>query len=203
MGLIKRYRTDYPNQVHQLSVAVSKHYYAGVDGLLKYQKKPFDIKFSNASKTGKDHLLVYSLRDHYSGLFYIELAFLSTPQPITAFLGRAWRPKEDNVLQGLPDMLMIPKTVEDEFPNVCNAVYNQGVDLLKVTSGFQSGGLIAIRAVEEDLKFYTNTPIARVREVAVKTCRYNANDIARTNKETKQEMWLRNVGQIDIPSPDF
>lgn len=38
MGLIKRYRTDYPNQVHQLSVAVSKHYYAGVDGLLKYQK---------------------------------------------------------------------------------------------------------------------------------------------------------------------
>ncbi|HHY1972292.1 TPA: hypothetical protein ACV2AR_000482, partial [Escherichia coli] len=140
---------------------------------------------------------------HYSGLFYIELAFLSTPQPITAFLGRAWRPKEDNVLQGLPDMLMIPKTVEDEFPNVCNAVYNQGVDLLKVTSGFQSGGLIAIRAVEEDLKFYTNTPIARVREVAVKTCRYNANDIARTNKETKQEMWLRNVGQIDIPSPDF
>ncbi|EMW28663.1 hypothetical protein ABDK55_004123 [Escherichia coli] len=107
------------------------------------------------------------------------------------------------MLQGLPDMLMIPKTVEDEFPNVCNAVYNQGVDLLKVTSGFQSGGLIAIRAVEEDLKFYTNTPIARVREVAVKTCRYNANDIARTNKETKQEMWLRNVGQIDIPSPDF
>ncbi|EBV4000318.1 hypothetical protein ZK41_001374 [Salmonella enterica subsp. enterica serovar Java] len=203
MGLLKHYRTDYPNQVHQLTIAVSKHYYAGVDGLLKYQKKVFDIKLSTAGKTGKDHLLIYALRDHCSGLFYIELAFISKPEPVKAFLGRAWRPKEENVLQGLPDMLMVPKTVEEAFPGVCDAVYNQGVDLLRVTSGFQSGGLIAMRAIEERLKFYTNEPIARVREAAEVACRYNATERARTNNETKQEMWLRSVSQIDLPSPDF
>lgn len=203
MGLLKQYRTDYPNQVHQLSVAVSKHYYLGADGLLKFQKKAFDIKLSNADKTGKDHILIYSLRDHCSGLFYVELALFSKAVSVTNFLGRAWRPKTENVLQGLPDMLMIPKTVEEAFPGVCDAVYNQGVDLLNVTSGFQSGGLIAIRAVEERLKFYTNESVLSLREAAVEACRYNANDRARTGKETKQEMWLRSIDQIDLPSPDF
>lgn len=203
MGLLKQYRTDYPNQVHQLSVAVSKHYYLGADGLLKYQKKAFDVKLSNADKTGKDHLIIYSLRDHCSGLYYIELAFLSKPESVSAFLGRAWRPKEDNVLQGLPDVLMIPKTVEDAFTGVSNRVYNQGVDLLKVTSGFQSGGLIAMRAIEGVLKFYVNKSAELVFEAAKEACKYNANDRARTGKETKQEIWLQNVGHIDLPTPDF
>ena len=37
------YQTNYPNEVHQLNVSLSKHLYVLKNGEIKNQKKPFDL----------------------------------------------------------------------------------------------------------------------------------------------------------------
>lgn len=201
--MLTRYESLYPNQIHQLSISASKHFYAGKDGLLKYQKKPFDIKLSNIQKSDKDHLLIYSLRDHFSGLYYIELAFASNPISARDFLGRAWRGTELVVLLGIPYFLMIPKTVEDAFPGISNLMQQQGIELIPVTSGFQSGGLIAAKAVEGHLIFANDRPLDKIHEVAINVCRYNSKDSVRGLRLNKENVWIENVGEIDFPADDF
>uniref|UniRef100_UPI0035C776E8 hypothetical protein n=1 Tax=Serratia quinivorans TaxID=137545 RepID=UPI0035C776E8 len=203
--MLNRYQSTHANQIHQLSVSVSKHYYASRDGLLKFQKKAFDVSLANAKKSDKDHLVIYSLRDHFSGLFYIELAFLSTRVPVQAFLARAWGEKTDAdvVLYGLPDFLMVPKTVSMAFPGIDERVAAQNIELLPVTSGFQSGGLMAVKAVENYLVFNINTPVNLIGEAITLVCRANAKSRAYTTAPSKSEIWQRSVSEIFLPTVDF
>lgn len=202
---MKHYRSLYPNHVHQLSVSVSKHYYAGADKLLKYQNKAFDINLNNAAKTSKDHLIVYSLRDHMSGLYYVELAFLSNLLPIRDFLYNAWSNKETVKFSGLPEIMLIPKTVEKIFPDMINRVLSQNIELVPVSSGFQSGGLIAMKAVENHLVFYIKQPISELNKAALEIYHYNAKSMMRghTNDVTKEDCWIQSVPNLRFPSNDF
>lgn len=66
--------TEYSNQLHQLLVSVSQHLYFGRDGYVKYQKKALDVNIKNCYKSGKEHLVYYILRDHFSGTFTFRIA---------------------------------------------------------------------------------------------------------------------------------
>lgn len=201
--MIKQYRSLYPNHVHQLAVSVSKHFYVSKSGLLKYQKKAFDIKLENIHNAEKNHLIVYSLRDHCSGLYYVEIAFKSDFYSVQSFLYRAWKEKSGIAFCGLPDCLMIPNTVQKVFPDTSDEVIQQGVELVPVTSGFQSGGLIAIKAVEQHLLFHIDTSVDCLQDVALRTYRYNANEYLRGTKLSKENTWLEHVKSIRFPSDDF
>lgn len=71
-GIYHTYKSDYPNQVHQLNYSISQNYH-----LLKMErlniKQKFDINLSNYTKTGKRHLYSFLIRDHFSNCFYAEL----------------------------------------------------------------------------------------------------------------------------------
>jgi hypothetical protein len=67
-----RYKSDYPNQVHQLLVTVSKHFHIGAKGQLRYQFKAMDVNFNNLEKSEREQIVFYLLRDHFSGVFYAD-----------------------------------------------------------------------------------------------------------------------------------
>lgn len=202
--MIKEYRSRYPNHVHQLSISVSKHYYAGRDGRLKYQKKAFEVSLNDTEAMSKEHLLIYALRDHCTGLFYVELAFAtSSLLSASAFLGRAWRPKSEIVFQGIPEVMTIPNTVEDAFPGLSCDVELLGINLVPVTNGFQSGGIGVVKAVESGLLFYIDEQVSCICDAATEICQINANRRARNNSGTKQNMWEQHVGCIRMPLDGF
>jgi hypothetical protein len=150
--VIKRYKTDYSNHVHQLLVTPSKHFYVTRKGTLKYQKKAFELKLGKDPDDGKTHILHYIVRDHFSGLFYWELCQFQEPIPIWKFLFRAWSITDDQHLFGFPEFITIPKNALDYFPPLQKFIENIGIKKLKVTSGFQ-GGVRDLRTIEEHLKF--------------------------------------------------
>jgi len=88
--MFKSYRSEYANQVHQLNVSVSKHYYVTKTGSLKYQIKQQEINLDKLARSERLHLIHYVIRDHFSGLFYAELAISNNPIPIHEFLYRVW-----------------------------------------------------------------------------------------------------------------
>jgi hypothetical protein len=71
--MMNSYRTDRPNEAHQLMVAPSKHYYLGRDGLLKYQDKPFAVTLADVPQATRQHMVTYALRDHCSTLLFMAL----------------------------------------------------------------------------------------------------------------------------------
>lgn len=47
IGYHFKYKSDYPNQVHQLNMSISQNYYLLKNGEIKYQLKKFDINWNN------------------------------------------------------------------------------------------------------------------------------------------------------------
>lgn len=195
---MRTYRTLYPNHVHQLSVSVSKHYYAGKDGLLKYQKEPFKVSLDKLSEAKKNHMVIYSLRDHTSGLYYTEIAFAPTLIPIKDFLRRAWQPKPDIALHGLPDYISLPKTIVATFPETERLILELDIVVGEAESGFKSGAPIASKALESQLGFYIGRPIREAPEGARRVCQFNDSSKGRTGGETKAEMWRRSDRQVRL-----
>lgn len=150
--MIKRYQSDYSNEVHQLIVSPSKHYYVTRSGTFKYQNKPFELELEKANKTNKTQIIHYLIRDHFSGLFYWEICSSDSPIPIYEFLFRAWSKKGHHPLYGMPDFLTVPKNVDSYFQGLINFIEKLGVTHIKVTSGFQ-GGVRDIRTIEDELKY--------------------------------------------------
>jgi hypothetical protein len=191
--VIKRYKTDFSNHFHQLLVSPSKHFYITQKGVLKYQKKAFELKLDKEPKNGKTHVLHYFIRDHFSGLFYWELCQFQEPIPVWEFLFRAWRKTNDQLLFGFPDFITIPQNVLDYFPPLLNFIENIGIGKLKVTSGFQ-GGVRDIRTIEENLKFvgfylksYADPQFESVLEEVPNINKRMASDSSR--KKSKIEAW--------------
>jgi len=52
-----QYASEYSNQVHQLTIAVSRHFFVTREGVVKRQKRPFNITLENCQKTGKTHIV--------------------------------------------------------------------------------------------------------------------------------------------------
>lgn len=155
---MERYYTNYSNEVHQMIVTPSKHFYVTTDGRFKYQSKPFDVSLKNCDTRIKKSIIHYLIRDHFSGVFYWEISKTETPIPIQEFLFRAWSRKEKKEFQGIPEYITIPKNVQSFYPGLIKFVEKIGVNYLAVTSGFQ-GGVRDIKTIEDSLKiigFYIN-----------------------------------------------
>jgi hypothetical protein len=109
------YKSDFPNQVHQLLVSVSKHYFVGAKNRIRFQKKMMDVSLKNFEKSEREHLVYYILRDHFTGFYYVEVTSTNNMIPLPDFLLRGFSPKPDIDFCGIPVALMIPKQVEDYF----------------------------------------------------------------------------------------
>lgn len=145
------YRTEHSNHVHQLVVAVSRHFYVTSAGKFKKQVKPFEAKLDRPESFTKRHIVHYMIRDHFSGLFYAEVTDTEHLYPVTDFLCRAWSPKETHCLRGVPLAMTVPKNVHAVWPEISTLLTAVEVESIEVTSGFQ-GGIRDIRTWEEHLR---------------------------------------------------
>lgn len=160
--MIKSYRSEYPNQVHQLNVSVSRHYYVTKTGLLKYQIKQQEVNLSKLGTSDRLHVIHYVIRDHFSGLFYAELALSNDPIPVHEFLYRTWAQRKDYSFCGVPEMITIPESLERFFPSIKDQVSTLGITLVRVTSGFQSG-IGDIRTIENHLGYSVGHPFEHAK----------------------------------------
>jgi hypothetical protein len=198
MHMMESYRSNHPNHVHQLVVAVSKHYYASKQGELKYQQKPMEVPLTQVHAASRCNMIVFVLRDHCSGVFYSEIAFCRSVPHARAFLGRAWAQKSDYVFHGLPQLLTIPRTVQEAFPSLASDVQELGIGLVNVTSGFQSG-IRDIKTIERSMPIAINHPIARAHEWLRDICISRAEDASRVRGLSKIEIWQSRVPTIRLP----
>ncbi len=151
-----RYKSDFPNQVHQLNVSLSKHYYLLNDNSIKWQANEFDINWMTYTKTSKKHLVTYILRDHFSNCFYAELHSVDKMPLIHEFLFNAWTQKQNYPFFGAPTCLIVPNSTQLQFPSlqIFFTKVNQ-MDLQTPTSGFSSA-VVSIRAWERFVKYFTD-----------------------------------------------
>lgn len=208
--MIKRYQSNHSNEVHQLIVSPSKHYYVTSSGTFKYQKKPFELKLENVDQAKKIHTIHYLIRDHFSGLFYWEICSSIAPIPIYEFLFRAWNKKAEHPLYGIPNFMTIPKNVQSYFPGLMSFIEKTGITYIKVTSGFQ-GGVRDIRTIEDELKmvgFYLSDmqyskEYPHFKEVSKKAPEIFNRFIDNSYiKPTKKEVWISGIAseqKIFIP----
>jgi hypothetical protein len=193
------YRSDYSNQVHQLVVSVSRHYYITKQGKYQYQKKPFEVDLGESSS--KLHVVHYLIRDHFSGLFYAELTDTQHLIPIREFLYRAWSEKREHPFLGVPSGITVPKNVQKLWPAVAGFLAGLGIEVIKVTSGFQ-GGVRDIRTWEDHLKwglYRSGIPpdFSEVQSQAIETCRQLA--AWSVNGEPKERKWRNNLKGTNVP----
>lgn len=195
---MNEYQSNHPNHVHQLVVAVSKHYYASKQGELKYQQKPMEVPLAQAHAATRCNMIVFALRDHCSGVFYSEIAFCPFVPLVRAFLGRAWSQKSDYAFKGLPQLLTIPRTVQEAFPSLAGDVQELGIGLVNVTSGFQSG-IRDIKTIERSMPIAINHPVAQAHEWLRHIYISGAEDASRVRDLSKIELWQSRVPTIRLP----
>lgn len=150
--MLKRYQTNQSNEVHQLIVAVSRHSYVTAQGKFQRQKKAFEVRLDKAETFTKRHIVHYLLRDHFSGLFYVEVTDTMNIFPVHEFLYRAWSKKDSHPLYGMPFGLTVPATVRALWPDLVPRLKEATIEAIDVTSGFQ-GGVRDLRTWEDALHF--------------------------------------------------
>lgn len=193
-----QYRSNHPNHVHQLMVSVSRHCYVGADGLMKYQKKPMAVTLAKLPAASRRHAVIYTLRDHCSGVFYAEVAIAPDLLPLKGFLSRAWGTKDGYAFCGLPELLTLPASAQAAFPGVSEAVERLGVRLVEVTSGFQ-GGVRDIREINEAMRVQSGRPLSELPAEIAWTYQRMAGAVSRRGGDTKIEMWRQGVGEVRLP----
>ncbi len=194
------YRSDYPNQVHQLSFYISKNYYILKNGEIKYQQKKFDINWKNYSKTNKKHIVNFVIRDHFSNCFYAETFPIDQVPHIKEFLFNAWRKKQDFRFCGIPDYLICSKHVLDTFPELKNFSKNTELIIQTADQGF-STGVRATRDWEENYKYFSSyenlSTIEGFQEHIEFICRdLNTRDNGRTEPNLKK--WIENKPKVQL-----
>lgn len=204
-AMLQTYRTDYPNQVHQLSVSVSKHLYITKSGCLKFQSKPMDTSLGKPSKLDKTHVIHYLLRDHFSGVFYGEICSSSSLFPLEDYLLRAWSKKNEYIFCGIPEYLTVPKTVATIFPNIYQFLQSLEIQTIKVTSGFQ-GGVRDVKTWEEHIRWnaFAEDEWKIFNQVQSKTTELSAelnNHISRFDSKIRK--WVNNIKLIKLPTGEL
>jgi len=148
---IMRYKTNYPNHVHQLLVSVSRHFCVLKSGDVSYQKKPFEFDLKTVKKSQKVHIIHYILKDHYSGVFYAEICTHLDLTPVEEFLFRAWSRKDNTVFCGIPTMIIVPKSVQEFAPGLRSLLNALQIEQIEPTSGYQAG-VREIRTWEDEIR---------------------------------------------------
>jgi len=195
---MQTYRSLYPNHTHQLTVSVSKHYWITNEGILKYQHKKMEVSLDKITRSKKNHLIHYIVRDHCSGVVYSEVSTSRKNITLTEFLYRAWNKKNDFAFCGIPELLTIPQIIEKLFPGILESISLLGVQFPKVTSGFQAG-VGDVKTLEEYMKFYTEQLFENNHEKLNKTYTFIATMNARTGKQSKIDLWCNHVGSVRVP----
>lgn len=189
--------TEYSNQLHQLLVSVSKHLYFGKDGHVKYQEKPLNVNIKTCSKSKKEHLVYYILRDHFSGTFTFRIATTKRLIPLADFLHYAWSEDggEEKFIWGMPVSIFIPQMIASKA--LLSGLNALNVNSLNPPSGFASG-IRVIRDIEDSLCFYMRETIDHslegISKLRFKVYEYLINSSYRDNKFSK---W-----QTSLLSPD-
>ena len=195
---MKRYSSLYPNHVHQVAVSVSKHLYSTRLGKLKFQIKPFDVSLLDPPAE-KEHIVIFAIRDHCSGISYAEVRPRSQLGTLRGFLGRAWAQKATHPFCGVPEILLYSKTMEATFPGTGKAVEDLGVQVLSVASGFQTN-IGDIRVVESRLKLMDGEPITALQTFGQDWSAQSASEVSRVSGKTKLDLWNSCTREIFVPS---
>lgn len=196
------YKSDYPNQVHQMNISISQHYYLLKDGTIKWQEKKLDVNWKNYAKTNKRHLVTYIIRDHYSSCFYAELHPIDEMPEIEDFLFNAWTTKDNFAFNGIGKTVMIPQSTLDQFPKANNFFKNvTNVHLQIPTSGFSSA-VRSIREWEQKIKFvpYYIKDVDKIKDFQNKIELINEvinNQYGR--EDSNLNKWLNNNPRIISP----
>lgn len=152
--MIHSYKSDYPNQVHQLNISICKSYYLNKNDEIKHQKKKFDINWQNYTKTGKRHLVHYLIRDHFSNCFYAEIHPINEMPSLKDFLFKAWNKKKNFEFYGIPKTLFLSQNILKENPDILNFEKNiKGFHIELVKNGFGSA-IRSIRDWERCISFF-------------------------------------------------
>lgn len=196
-GIHKTYKSDYPNQVHQLNLSISKNHYLLKNGEIKYQVKKFDINWKNYHKTGKRHLVNFLIRDHFSNCFYAEIYPIDEMPNMIDFLFNAWRKKQKYEFRGIPHHLILGKHILDKFPEIQNLEKSIGTKIQLASSGFATG-VRSLRDWENNIRFtafYDNSKFIRDFQKNIELiCRkINLRDSGKT--EPNLLKWARNKPQ--------
>jgi hypothetical protein len=190
------YKTDFPNQVHQLNISIAKNHYLLKDGAIKYQVKKFDITWKNYQKTGKKHLVNFLIRDHFSGCYYAELHPIENMPDLKLFLYNAWKSKEYYEFKGIPRYLILGNDILGKYPDIQNFAKNiNEFDLQTADNGFATG-IRSIRDWIRCIDYYSWNPhfscICDFNKYSEKFCReFNL----RTNSKksiSNLEKWISN-----------
>jgi hypothetical protein len=196
-----RYRTDYSNEVHQLMVSVSRHLWVAKDGAIRYQQKPFEITLARLARSEKQHVIHYLVRDHFSGLLYAEIGLSGSLLSPREFLLRAWSRKDRLSFCGVPDTLIVPKTVSDTFAELLPWLDELEMDVIPATSGFQAG----VRdvktweeAVRNALRWFPADDLAHLPALAEMLCW----DLVEEPLHHRQQVgrWQSGLGTLRYPT---
>ena len=137
MNSVTIYKSDYPNQVHQLSIPISQHQHLLKDGSIVWQKKPFDVKRPDFKNSTKRHLIS----------FVITLATVLMPNCTRwrmrqKFKNSSTMPggkRMTTSFWGAPAYLMIPAATQKQFLSLDNFFSNTDkVKLIAPGSGVQT-----------------------------------------------------------------
>ena len=197
----RTYKTNFSNEVHQLIVSVSRHFYVTSMGQLKYQKKSFDVSLDKLDKLTKRHIVNYMIRDHFSGLSYVEIVEARNMFPVFEFLHRAWSKKDVCPLYGLPRAITVPKNVRETWSELVPLLERMTVQPIKVTNGFQ-GGVREIRKWEEVLHSSLRILelVASGNPLTPEKAYRNALGMLRRSDEAKVERWYQGLsGSVPCP----
>ncbi|MDO9535840.1 MAG: tetratricopeptide repeat protein [Bacillota bacterium] len=182
------------NQLQQLLVSVSKHFYLQKNGLFKYQEKPLQVSTANVWKSKKRHLVYYVLLDRFSGNFFYEVAVSSSLIPLADFLHYAWcAEKEDDHFHGMPEVISVPKLIS--LPGLSAGLRGLGVEVIHPSSGFASG-IHIIKELEDNIAFYLGQlsiqSLEALRRLKKKVYRYKLQPYSGEDKILK---WRENLPQ--------
>jgi hypothetical protein len=128
------------NHVHQFIITASRHLWVTKGGEIHHQKKPFDISLTGPRReNGKTHLIHYLVKDLYSGRLYGETSLFSYRLHAGEFLYRAWPEKEESSIYGMPQSIVIARSVIDYAPYLEQLLPHLNIEILFARSGFDAG----------------------------------------------------------------
>lgn len=196
---MQRYSSPHANYLHQLGVSVSKHFWISKQGILSFQHKKMDVNLDNMSKSSKNHVVHFVIRDHFSGVLYSETVSSAGNISLELFLYRAWTEKEDFAFCGVPDILVIPNTVQRKFPLIKEKLSSLEVQLPDAKSGFQTS-VRDIQSIESYMKRYIGTSFETNFQDLNKAYIQISNFLSRDqHKQPKIDIWSENIESLKFP----
>jgi hypothetical protein len=184
----------YSNEIHKLLVSASSHYHILNSGELKYQKKKMDVRLEDIDRSQKNHVVHYLLIDDYSGAFYAEVHPSRQMIPVEQFLYKAWAKKADHFFCGVPEIILIPKTVRSVITARLVSLFDSlGIIPMHPSSGFDAGSRV-VRTWESEITdfcFYPGPSLfSDFQSCAIGIC-HEANESLDKTME-----WKRNLRKL-------